>query len=72
MSTYYIVFEKFQRHNTIFSWVVRNTPNDMDTYEGLMAEIYKMEDEYKCDIRITNWKKLKKSWWTKLKEWDRI
>lgn len=68
MNMYYIVFEKFTTF-TSMSWVIRNTPNDMDTYDGLTSEIRKMEEEYKCDIRITNWKKLKtKSLLTKLSE----
>jgi len=75
MNTYYIVFEKhFAKLTTsYFSWVIRKTPNDMDTVNGIQAEISIMETEYQCDIRITNWKKLNnENWLTRLLKWCKL
>jgi hypothetical protein len=72
MNTYYIAFEKYQTM-TNFSWQIRKTPNDMDTYEGLCEEIKIIQEENKCDIRITYWKKLKnETVLTKILKWCKI
>ena len=58
MHNYYIVFEK-HCNITTKSYVIRETPNNMDTVEGLIAEIDDLEKEFTCDIWLINWKHLK-------------
>ncbi|MNC71961.1 hypothetical protein D3C75_1229400 [compost metagenome] len=43
------------------SWAIRETPNDLDTKNGLIDEISRIKDETGVPIIVTNWKKLKSS-----------
>lgn len=61
MNFYYIVFEKHKLspHQTMKSWVIRKTENDMDTVDGLKKEIENLEIESGCQLWILNWKLLR-------------
>jgi hypothetical protein len=61
MKSYYIVFEM---DNKMVSDVI-NTLNDLDTAIGLVCEMAMLEKKYKADIIILNWKKMKKSWFSR-------
>jgi hypothetical protein len=63
MKLYYIVFEtSFRKY-----WRIRKTTNNLDTLDGLMAEIFSLEEEFNCEVVILYWKKIKNkiSWFFK-------
>ena len=54
MKTYYILFDTA---NSV-SWRIRNTLNDLNTADGLLKEIKKIEDELGKEIVLKYWKEL--------------
>lgn len=66
MKVYYIVLET---NNKLVSDVIE-TVNDMDTTDGLVCEMAKLEEKYGSSVVIMNWKALNRSWLYKMLRGD--
>jgi hypothetical protein len=62
--SYYIVLET---GNKLVSDVI-DTDNDLDTSVGLVCELGKLDEKYKSDVVILNWKRLNKKWWQRRRD----
>lgn len=62
LKTYYVVLETGRK---LVSDVIE-TENDMDTAVGLCCQIGKLEEKYGSDVIIIDWKRLNRSWWSRI------